>query len=99
MAFSVKEFVRVTCLLRSHGLFTPRTYVSRGKPLAMSSLHFVLQTFFVHQEPMGSWDVQNSYVHDAIVPNLLNSECETEMNQGQSLKVVGARSNVYANFP
>ena len=48
---------------------------------------------------MGSWDVQNSYVHDAIVPNLLNSECETEMNQGQSLKVVGARSNVYANFP
>ena len=59
---------------------------ARGKPLAMSSPHFVLLTFFVHQEPMGSWDVQNFYVHDAIVPNLLNSESETEMNQDYNIR-------------
>ena len=35
---------------------------------------------------MGSWDVQNFYVHDAIVQNLLNSECETEMNQGYNIR-------------
>lgn len=35
---------------------------------------------------MGSWDVQNFYVHDAIVPNLLNSESETEMNQDYNIR-------------
>ena len=35
---------------------------------------------------MGSWDVQNFYVLDAIVPNLLNSESEIEMNQDYNIR-------------
>ena len=68
---------------------SPYIYVSnpaRGKPLVMSSLHFALLTFFVHQEPMGSRASKIFYFHDAIVPNLLNSECQTEMNQGHDIR-------------